>query len=378
MELMGRGGDYSSLRRRVSWTQRLHIDIPLLFLLLLLTVFGIAVLYSASGQEWPMVKRQIIYFIVAYMAMFFVAQFSLQWIRQYAWLFYVGTVALLIAVKFLGININGATRWLDFPGLPRFQPSELAKLALPLMIAAYLSKRTLPPGLKHVFWSLVIMAVPVLLILTQPDLGTSLVVAASGLLVLFLSGLSWWYITTAVVGALATMPLMWFYVLEEYQKGRIRTLFNPEADKWGAGWNIIQSTTAIGSGGLQGKGWLLGTQSQLDFLPESHTDFIVAVLSEEFGFIGFISLLMLYLLIVIRGVMISWQAQDMFGRLLAGSITLIFFVYIFVNIGMVGGLLPVVGLPLPFISYGGTALISLAAGFGLLMAVSTQQKRLIS
>ena len=284
-------------------------------------------------------------------------------------------MGLLVAVVFFGVGAKGAERWLSLGGI-RFQPSEMMKLAMPIVIAAYLSNKTLPPRFKHVFWSLILVVVPTVLIIKQPDLGTSILVAISGLIVLFYAGLRWRYILSAVALLLASIWPMWHYVLYDYQRRRIITLFDPEADKLGAGWNIIQSKTAIGSGGLDGKGWLAGTQSHLDFLPEGHTDFIIAVLAEEFGFIGVFALLVLYLLVIARGLFIAVNAQDSFRRLLAGSITLTFFVYVFVNIGMVSGLLPVVGVPLPLVSLGGTSLVTLMLGFGLLMGISAEPPKI--
>jgi rod shape determining protein RodA len=257
----------------------------------------------------------------------------------------------------------------------RFQPSEVLKLAVPIMMAAYLAKRLLPPRFSHVCIALVLIGIPTLLIMRQPDLGTSLLIATSGLLVLFFAGLRWRYIAGAVGVLLASAWPIWMFVLHGYQRQRILTMLNPEADKLGAGWNIIQSKTAIGSGGIYGKGWLNGTQSQLNFLPESHTDFIIAVLAEEFGLLGVLALLSLYVLIIGRGLWIALTAQNTFSRLLAGSITFTFFVYIFVNIGMVSGLLPVVGVPLPLVSHGGTSIVTLMVGFGILMAIGTERRR---
>jgi rod shape determining protein RodA len=245
---------------------------------------------------------------------------------------------------------------------------------VPLMVAWYLSSRVLPPRLPHIALSLVILAVPAVLVIRQPDLGTALLIASSGLIVLFMAGISWRYMFAAVIAVVLSAWPAWVYLLRDYQRQRILTLLNPERDKLGAGWNIIQSKTAIGSGGWSGKGWLNGTQSQLDFLPESHTDFIIAVLAEEFGLRGVLALLLLYVLILARGFWIGLQAQDSFSRLVAGSLTLTFFVYIFVNMGMVSGLLPVVGVPLPLVSAGGTSIVALMAGFGILMAVSTQRR----
>jgi rod shape determining protein RodA len=367
----------NDLRQRRSVWHAIHIDPLLLVLLIILTLSGMWVLYSASEGSLRMVQRQATFFCLAYMAMFAVAQVRLSLVARWAPVLYVGGVCLLIAVLFFGVGVNGAQRWLSVGGF-RFQPSEIMKLAMPIAIAAYLASKTLPPKFKHVFWSLVLVAIPTVLIIRQPDLGTSILVAASGVIVLFYSGLSWRYIVTAFTLLGASIWPMWEYVLRDYQRQRVLTLFNPESDPQGAGWNIIQSKTAIGSGGMSGKGWLDGTQSHLNFLPESHTDFIIAVLAEEFGFIGVLLLLTLYLLIVARGFVIAANAQDSFRRLLGGSITLTFFIYVFVNVGMVSGLLPVVGVPLPLVSLGGTSLVTLMLGFGLLMAISTEQRLVVN
>ncbi|MDO3385285.1 rod shape-determining protein RodA [Gilvimarinus sp. SDUM040013] len=365
-----------TLRRRDRLQQRVHLDFWLLLLLLTITVGGLFVLYSASDQSVATVKRQGVYFIIAYIAMIFVAQVPVHFMRRLAPWAYVVAVGLLVLVIFHGVGAKGAQRWLSLGGF-RFQPSELMKLAMPIAIAAYLGQRHLPPAFKHIFWTLVFVFVPVVLIVKQPDLGTSILVAASGLMVLFYAGISWRYIFAAVLAALLSLWPLWQFVLHDYQKRRVLTLLNPEADRLGAGWNIIQSKTAIGSGGVPGKGWLQGTQSHLDFLPEGHTDFIIAVLAEEFGLIGVLVLLGLYMLVVARGLMIALRAQESFGRLLAASITLTFFVYVFVNIGMVSGLLPVVGVPLPLVSQGGTSLVTLLAGFGILMAIATEPRKVI-
>jgi rod shape determining protein RodA len=288
----------------------------------------------------------------------------------------IRSLPALVGVIFFGTGAKGAQRWLQLPGLPRFQPSEFMKLIVPMMAAWFLSRRYLPPSLKDIFGTLILIFVPVLLIVKQPDLGTSILVAAAGIFVLLFAGMSWKVITSfgVLVGAFA--PVMWMFVMRDYQKQRVLTFLDPESDPLGAGWNIIQSKTAIGSGGTWGKGWLEGTQSQLNFLPESHTDFIIAVCAEEFGFVGVVALLFLYLLIVLRGLHIAVKAQDSYSRLLAGSLTLTFFVYVFVNIGMVSGILPVVGVPLPLVSYGGTSVVTIMAAFGVLMSIHTHRKML--
>lgn len=362
----------ADLARRPGLASRLHIDIPLLLLLLVLTAYGLVVLYSGSGKSLDAVIRQGRYFLLAYAVMFTVAQISLARLMRWAPWFYLLGVALLVAVMVAGVGAKGAQRWLSIGGF-RFQPSEIMKLVLPLTIAWYLADRSLPPRFFPILVALALVLVPTALILQQPDLGTSLLIAASGLFVLFVAGMGWGYILGAAVLAIAGSWPMWMFVLRDYQKQRILTLLDPEADKLGAGWNIIQSKTAIGSGGWEGKGWTDGTQSHLDFLPESHTDFIIAVLSEEFGLRGVLVLMTIYLLILLRGFWIGINARSSFGRMVAGSLTLTFFVYIFVNMGMVAGVLPVVGVPLPLVSAGGTSAVSLMAAFGILMAVSTEK-----
>ncbi|GAB5415068.1 MAG: rod shape-determining protein RodA [Congregibacter sp.] len=354
----------------------LRIDLPLFLLLLVLTAFGLIVLYSASGQNMDAVMRQGRYFALAYVVMFVMAQFSpVRWSRWSPWGYLLG-VALLLGVAFAGVGAKGAQRWLDLGGF-RFQPSEIMKLAVPMTIAWYLSNRILPPSPKYIAACLLLIAIPCGLIIRQPDLGTSLLIGASGIFGVFMAGISWRFIFAAAGVAVMSAWPAWMFGLQDYQKQRILTLLDPESDKIGAGWNIIQSKTAIGSGGWTGKGWAQGTQSQLDFLPESHTDFIIAVLAEEFGLRGVVFLLCLYFLILLRAFWIGLNAQSSYGRILCGSITLTFFVYIFVNMGMVAGLLPVVGVPLPLVSAGGTSVVTLMAGFGLLMAVSNE-KRVIS
>lgn len=248
------------------------------------------------------------------------------------------------------------------------------KVFVPMTLAWYISRHNLPPSFKRIVISALLIVVPFVLIARQPDLGTALLVLVSGVFVLFLGGLRWRWILGAIAAVVPVALCMWIFVMRQYQKQRVLTFLNPESDPLGSGWNIIQSKAAIGSGGVFGKGWLMGTQSHLDFLPESHTDFIIAVLGEEFGLVGICMLLLVYLLLIARAMVITLQAQTVFGKLLAGSITFTFFIYVFVNVGMVSGLLPVVGVPLPFISYGGTSLVTLLSGFGILMAIHTHRK----
>jgi rod shape determining protein RodA len=362
------------LRRRATLLQRLHIDGQLLLILLVLIAGGLFVLYSASGKDWGLLIKQAGSFAVGLAAMFVVAQLDPRFIARWVPLAYVLGVLLLVAVDVMGHNAMGATRWINIPGVIRFQPSEFMKIIMPTTIAWYLAKRSLPPKIQHVLVGLALIGVPFALIVRQPDLGTSLLILVSGLFVMFMAGLRWRWILAAVATVVPVAVGMWFFVLLQYQKQRVLTFLDPESDPLGTGWNIIQSKAAIGSGGVFGKGWLLGTQSHLDFLPESHTDFIIAVLGEEFGLVGICVLLLVYLLLIARGLVITAQAQTLFGKLVAGSLTMTFFVYVFVNIGMVSGLLPVVGVPLPFISYGGTSLVTLMTAFGVLMSVHTHRK----
>ncbi len=366
------GGDV--LRRRASFLQRIHIDGWLLFLLLILGAIGLFVLYSAGGRGQGLLIKQASSFGVGLLVMVVVAQLEPRFMASWSALMYLIGVALLVVVDVMGHNAMGATRWINIPGVIRFQPAELMKVFVPMTLAWYLARHNLPPTFKHILISCVLIAVPFVLIARQPDLGTALLVLVSAVFVLFLGGLRWRWILSAVAAVVPIAFGMWMFVMHQYQKQRVLTFLNPESDPLGSGWNIIQSKAAIGSGGVYGKGWLLGTQSHLDFLPESHTDFIIAVLGEEFGLVGICLLLLVYLLLIARALVITLQAQTVFGKLLAGSITLTFFIYVFVNVGMVSGLLPVVGVPLPFISYGGTSLVTLLSGFGILMAIHTHRK----
>ncbi len=364
-----------SLRRRRSLWSYTKLDPIMLILLITLCAFGLFVLYSASGQDTAYVQRQAIRMGAGFGAMIVLAQLDPRFFGRWApWLYALG-VLLLIGVILFGVGAKGAQRWIQLPGF-RFQPSEIMKLVLPLMVAQYLAVRALPPGLKHTFVALVLIAVPTVLIMKQPDLGTSLLIAASGVFVLLFSGIKWRYVFGALAVAGAALPGLWM-VMKEYQKQRVLTFLDPESDPLGSGWNIIQSKTAIGSGGVTGKGWLSGTQSQLDFLPESHTDFIIAVIAEEMGMVGVLLLLVLYAAIIGRGLWMAANVQHSFGRLVAGSVTLTFFVYVFVNMGMVSGILPVVGVPLPLVSYGGTSIVTLMAGFGLLMSVHSHKTMML-
>jgi rod shape determining protein RodA len=346
----------------------LKLDGPLLAALALIAAFGLAVLWSASSQDSGLLWRQVVRLGIGFVVLVAVAQIPPKVLRLWSpWLFLAG-LALLFAVLVAGDFGKGAQRWLDL-GFVRFQPSEIMKLAVPMMAAWYLHNRPLPPRFRELCMLLVLVIVPAVLIVQQPDLGTALLVASSGLLVILLGGLRLRLILLLGGLAAALAPVLWYF-MHDYQRRRVLTFFNPESDPLGAGYHIIQSKIAIGSGGLFGKGWGNGSQAQLEFLPERSTDFIFAVLGEEFGLIGLVLLLVGYLFVIARGLYIALQAQDTFGRLLAGSISLTFFVYIFVNTGMVTGLLPVVGVPLPLVSYGGTSMVTLMAGFGILMSIN--------
>ncbi|MBB3102516.1 rod shape determining protein RodA [Azomonas macrocytogenes] len=366
--------DEDVFRRRATFLQRIHVDGPLLLLLLILGAVGLTVLYSASGRNWDLVSKQAMSFGLGIGLMLLIAQIEPRFMARWVPLGYLGGVVLLIVVDIMGHNAMGATRWINIPGVIRFQPSEFMKIFMPATIAWYLSGRNLPASLKHTAIALALILVPFVLIVRQPDLGTSLLILASGAFVLFIGGLRWLWIGGAVAAVVPVAIGMWYFVMHDYQKQRVLTFLDPESDPLGSGWNIIQSKAAIGSGGIFGKGWLMGTQSHLDFLPESHTDFIIAVLAEEFGMVGVSLLVLLYTLLIARGLIITVRAQTLFGKLLAGALTMTFFVYVFVNIGMVSGLLPIVGVPLPFISYGGTSLVTLLSGFGVLMSIHTHRK----
>ncbi len=365
--------DGSNMQITPTRWERLHIDPWLTGIFLIIASLGLVVLYSAAAQDSSLVIRQLVSFVIGCVVMLSIAQVPPKIYQAFSPWFYALGLLSLIAVVLFGEVRMGAQRWIDIPGFGSVQPSEFMKLAMPMMTAWFLSARPLPPTLKAVLVTLALIGIPVLLIAEQPDLGTAMLVMMSGMFVLFLSGLRWWMIGS-VVGAIAAIaPIAWFFLLHGYQKQRVLTLFNPEADALGTGWNIIQSKTAIGSGGLFGKGYLNGTQSHLHFLPEGHTDFIIAAFSEEFGLAGVILLFFLYCCVILRAFQIASRTKHNYGRLLAGGIGLSFFVYVFVNAGMVSGILPVVGVPLPFMSYGGTAIITLMAGFGLLMSIHTHR-----
>ncbi len=352
---------------------RLNMDGPLLTAILLISAFGLVVLYSAVGENMRLWTNQLVRLFVAFFAMFVMAQFHPDFLRRWTPWGYLGGVVLLVLVLQVGDIGQGARRWLDV-GI-RFQPSEIMKLAVPMMAAWYLHDRHIPPSPRDLVALAVIIVVPTILIARQPDLGTSLLIAASGVIVVVLAGLPIRIMLGLAIAAVPGALVLWNF-MQDYQKKRVLTLLNPDSDPLGAGYNIIQSKIAIGSGGLFGKGWTNGSQAQLEFLPERDTDFIFAVVAEELGLFGALTLIALYMFVVGRGLFIAASAQDTYSRLLAGSISLTFFVYVFVNTAMVSGLVPVVGIPLPLVSFGGTSMVTLLAGFGILMAIHSHRKLL--
>lgn len=350
----------------------LKIDGPLVVGLGLIAAFGLVVLYSASGQDTPTVLRTAARFALGTAAMLLLAQVNPNFLRRSSpWLYLAGCLLLLLVAAAGHVGL-GAQRWLDLK-LFRFQPSEIMKLAVPMMCAWYLHERPLPPSWGSLGALSALILVPVALVAVEPDLGTAALIAAAGALVIVLAGLR----TRVMVALLALAGVGAFFgwnFMHDYQRRRVLTFLNPQTDPLGAGYHIIQSQIAIGSGGVFGKGWMNGSQAQLEFLPERSTDFIFAVIGEEFGLLGLLLLLSLYLFVVGRAVFLATQTQDTFARLLAGSLALTFFVYVFINAGMVTGLLPVVGVPLPLVSYGGSSVVTLLAGFGILMALYSRRK----
>ncbi|MEM9056072.1 MAG: rod shape-determining protein RodA [Pseudomonadota bacterium] len=354
--------------------QRLHIDGPLMVGLLAVSALGLIVLYSAASGDINLINRQVVRMGVAFAAMFVMAQIPPHYLRLWAPALFVVGLAALALVIFFGDVGKGARRWLDL-GFMRFQPSEIMKLAVPMMVAWYLHTRPLPPSPGALVLLALMIFMPAFMIAVQPDLGTALLIASSGILAVLLAGLSVRLIVAFGALAAGAAPVLWYF-MHDYQKQRVLTFLDPERDPLGAGYHSIQAKIAIGSGGLFGKGWMNGSQAQLEFLPERSTDFIFAVMAEEFGLLGLIVLLVVYAYVVGRGLYIATQGQDTFSRLLAGSVSLTFFVYVFVNIGMVIGIMPVVGVPLPLVSYGGTSMVTIMAGFGILMSIQTHRKLL--
>jgi rod shape determining protein RodA len=354
-----------------AWLTRAHLDLWLTVFIVALGSLGLCVLYSASGHSSDMLMSQAQRFVLGLFVMLLCAQVPPEWYRMVAPWFYGFTVLLLVAVLVLGSESKGARRWLDV-GV-RFQPAELMKLAMPLYVAAFMHSRALPPRPTTVIWTLALISLPTGLIAVQPDLGTALLVVCAGVFALYFGGWGWRWIAAGLAAFGAAAYPLW-HSLHDYQRLRVLTFLDPERDPLGAGYHITQSKIAIGSGGLFGKGWMNGTQAHLEFLPESHTDFIFAVYGEEFGLLGVLLLLTLYITIIGRGLIIALRGQDTFQRLLAGSLSLTLFLYLFINMGMVLGLMPVVGVPLPLVSFGGTSMVSLLAGFGMLMSIQTHRK----
>jgi len=371
------GPGYSSRTKRTftitgRLLEALHLDGPLLIGVLAVCTAGLVVLFSAGGEDVGVFLRQATRVAIGLAVLVAAAQVPPRVLRALAPWAYAGGVLLLVAVALVGEISMGAQRWLDL-GIVRFQPSEIMKIAVPLACAWFLQERPLPPSLGTLVVLAVAILVPVLLIAEQPDLGTSLLVAAGGVLVVLLAGLQLRYILGLGAVVAGAVPILWHY-LHDYQRQRVLTFLNPQEDPLGAGYHTIQSQIAIGSGGVFGKGYMNGSQAQLEFLPERSTDFIFAVIGEEWGLVGLAVLIGLYLLVIARGLYIAMQAQDTFTRLVAGALTLLFAVYMFVNAGMVAGLLPVVGVPLPLVSYGGTSMVTLMAGFGILMSIHSRRK----
>jgi rod shape determining protein RodA len=359
-----------------SWLQRIHVDPILLLGLASLTIFGFIILYSASNQNFHQVKSQAAHIAVASLVMLLLAQIPPHTYKRWAPIIYTVSLILLAAVLVTGHINKGAQRWLGVGGV-RFQPSEMMKLGIPLILSYVLSKKPLPPNFNLIAVCLGLIAFPAVLTTIQPDLGTGILLFGAGISALFLAGVAWRYLGIGSLVALITAPAFWFF-MHDYQRQRVLTFLDPERDPLGSGYHIIQSKIAIGSGGLFGKGWLNGTQSHLRFLPEHTTDFIFAVCGEEFGLLGSVMLIVLYMFVILRGFYITINAQDTFSRILAGSLTLMFFLSLFINIGMVSGILPVVGVPLPLISYGGSSVVTLMASFGILMSIQTHRKLLSS
>jgi rod shape determining protein RodA len=364
---------FSDTSATALWAKRLHLDVPLLLGLLLLSAVGLVTLYSAGGQNMDVVLRQLARLGIGFSVMLAVAQIPPSALRRWTpWFYGIGLTAL-VTVLLAGVIGKGAQRWLEL-GVLRFQPSELMKVAVPAMVAWYFAEKPLPPRLPQVFWAVMLFLVPFALVAKQPDLGTALLIGSAGVTALLFAGIRWRLVGYAFLAFIPTAVLAWLYALHDYQRQRIVTFLDAESDPLGAGYHIIQSKIAIGSGGVYGKGWLNGTQSHLEFLPERHTDFIFAVFGEEFGLLGAVLLLTIYFFVISRGLYIAINAQDTFRRLLAGSLTISLLVYVFVNIGMVSGILPVVGVPLPLLSYGGSSLVTLMTGFGILMSIQTHRK----
>ena len=352
--------------------QRLHLDKTLFYALLTLAIISLFVVYSGSAKDLNATFGHLIRLLLGFTILLAVAQIRPEILERWSPYIFIVGLLLLIAVLAVGDIGKGAQRWLDL-GFLRFQPSEIMKLAVPMMLAWFLARENLPPTLLRLAAAFLMMAVPALMIMKQPDLGTALLVFGAGTFVLFLGGMRWRVIITLLAGIAVAAPFAW-NLLHDYQRQRVLTMFNPEADPLGTGYHTIQAMIAVGSGGIYGKGWLNSSQAHLDYLPESSTDFIFAVYAEEFGLLGSLLLVSIYTILVGRSLLIAYLAQDTYTRLLAGSLGLTFFLYFFVNMGMVTGILPIVGIPLPVMSYGGTSIVTIMAAFGILMSIQTHRK----
>ncbi|QJC30031.1 rod shape-determining protein RodA [Enterobacteriaceae endosymbiont of Plateumaris sericea] len=355
------------------FTSKLHIDLIMLICIILILFMSVIVTWSASGTNDYILKNKLIQILLGLILMVIVAQIPPKFFKQWAFILYYICIFLLIIVYITGYSSKGAQRWLDL-GLIKFQPSELIKIVIPLVISKIVSKNIYPISIKTYFKTIILIIIPTILIINEPDLGTAVLIDISGLFILFLSGLSWKIIFNSLLIILIMMPILWFLFIHDYQKERIFMLFHPENDPLKAGYHIIQSKIAIGSGGLFGKGWLNGTQNQLEFLPERSTDFIFDVLAEEFGFTGVLLLISLYMLLIFRGIFLALKTEDFFGKIVISGIIMVLFFYVFINISMVSGLLPVVGIPLPLFSCGGSSLIVILTSFGIIMSIHTHKK----
>ena len=365
----------AGLFRRYSILQKIgNMDPTLVLLLLGICTFGLVVLYSALARDTDMFVSQVTRIVFAVAVMFVAAMIPSKLYYYGTPFFFVFVVVLLLGVEFTGVVAKGAKRWLDLPGLPRFQPSELAKIAVPMMIAFYFSLRKTKTNFLDLFAVLAIVGLPIVLTFRQPDYGTALLMLSVASAIVLVSGLSWWWVAIVFFSTVASIPILWKYVLYDYHRQRILTLFNPEIDRLGAGWNIIQSKTAIGSGGITGKGLFQGTQTQYGFLPANHTDFMLAVIGEELGFVWCAILLLSYFFVFARGIFLGIDSQTTFVRLSVFGLTVMFFLYVVVNVAMVLGLLPVIGLPLPLVSFGGTSAISILFAFGAVMSLSSDRE----
>ena len=348
-----------------------YIDVKLLIPIVIITIIGLITIYSSSSGDLSLVLKQFTRIMIGLVVMVFIAQVHPDNLKLFAPILYFLTVILLLLVLFFGVG-KSADRWLDLYFI-RFQPSELMKIFVPLMLASYYADKPLPPKIKYIFIAILIAVIPVMLIMKQPDLGTSLLIGMSGAVAILLAGMSIKFFIGSTISITALAPFLWMN-MHQYQKQRVLTFFNPESDPLGSGYHLMQSKIALGSGGFFGKGFFNGTQSKLGFVPEHSTDFILTAFGEEFGYMGIVILMMLYLFIALRGLSISIKATDNFGRVLSGTLSLTIYLYVLVNVGMVIGFLPVVGAPLPFMSYGGTSMVTLFATIGIIMSIKSHQR----